>query len=90
MEIEVLMNMTDSCGQNLQLFRSDDDGEITYVISADFVDVKIIGGGCYWCTTSATLAEARAKLAQIIEHLDANNGVFDAYFLMETFGMETC
>lgn len=90
METEVLFNMEDAKGKSLQLYKSDYDGEITYVISADFVDVSKVGGGCYWCTESATLAEALAKLAKIIEHLDANNGMFDANYLVATFGMATC
>lgn len=90
METEVLMDMTDSCGKSLQLYKYNYDGDIGYVISADFVDVSKVGGGCYWCTTSTTLAEALAKLAKIVEHLDANNGVFDASYLVATFGMATC
>lgn len=90
METLVLMNMEDAFGNNLQLFKSEFEGEITYVISSDFVDVSKVGGGCYWCHEFENLKDATFAIHQIAEHSEKNNGKFDADWLVKTFGMATC
>lgn len=89
METEVLMDYIDGAGFNFQLFRADYDGEITYTISSDAVDVSDCGGGCFWCVNFNKLSEALSAMSKIIEN-DENAGVVDTDWLVKTFGKETC